>query len=66
MLNPYGGICDYNESYFARRAMLIGLRLAIFLSKSTTEFSETIRMGFVKLKDSNCCISNHLIIKNNK
>lgn len=29
------GICDYNESYFARRAMLIELRSAIFSNKFT-------------------------------
>jgi len=39
MFESLRGICDYNESYFARRAMLIELRSAIFSNKSATEYT---------------------------
>jgi len=39
MFESLRGICDYNESYFAWRAMLIELQSAIFSNKSATEYT---------------------------
>lgn len=41
------GICDYNESYFARRAMLIELRSAILSNKFTEYTGKIVGAAFL-------------------
>lgn len=66
-------ICDYNESYFARRAMLIGLRFAIFLQINLQEYTEKIISGLINLKSNLnnliivwCCCKSIIINKDYK
>lgn len=50
MFESLRGICDYNESYFARRAMLIELRSAMFLDKSIMEHAGKIADTILLIK----------------
>lgn len=50
MFESLQGICDYNESYFARRAMLIELRSATFSNKFAMEYGKIIGALLIKKK----------------